>query len=127
MKRLLINLGAGIAYASAYLLCSAAARLFILIVNGAHAVPNSPFDYLVGVFSSVVGGFAGVQVASTILGKWFSSVRQRRIGWILAGLLTVVWIFGLLGITTGADSPSLFVFFTAEMIAMFYATKSLED
>ena len=127
MKRLLINFGSGIAYASAYLLCSAAARLFILLVNGAHAVPNSPFDYIVGVFSSVVGGFAGVQVARTVLERWFSSVRQRRIGWILAGLLSVVWIFGLVGITTGADSQPLFVFFTAEMIAMFYATRSLND
>ena len=126
MKRMALNLGAGLSFAIAYLLCSAAARIVILLVNGAHAAPDSPFDYIVGVISSVVGGFVGVQVAGASLDRWFPSVRQRRIGWIWAGLLTIVWLFGLVGITTGADSPSLFVFFTAEMIAMLYATRSLD-
>jgi hypothetical protein len=120
-----VFVGALIMYFGAFLLCSTLSRMFILFVNGASVVPETPFDYLAGFFSSAMAGWFGVLIAVSALDRWFASARVRPIAYSLIGLLLFLWLFGLLGVFTGNDPLPLFLFFSVELTIAIIATRSL--
>lgn len=99
--------------------------MFILFVNAASAVPETPFDYLGGFFASAMAGYFGVLMATSALDRWFTSVRVRPIAWSLIGVLIFLWLLGLLGVFTSNDPLPLFLFFSVELIIAIIATRSL--
>ncbi len=125
MRKAGVFVGTLIVYFAAFLLCSALGRMFILFVNAASAVPETPFDYLAGFLASAMAGYFGVLMATSALDRWFTSARIRPIAWSLIGFLVFLWLFALLGVFTGNDPLPLFLFFSVELTIAIIATRSL--
>ncbi|MES2002824.1 MAG: hypothetical protein V4444_11020 [Pseudomonadota bacterium] len=68
-------------YAIIFLACSAIARIVLLFINDARAVPDTPWDYIVGALASALAGAAGVTLAFAALEKWFTAVHSRKVAW----------------------------------------------
>jgi hypothetical protein len=111
-----------IVYAAIFLASSAISKFVMIVINGANIIPEGPWDYIVGVITSAVGGAAGVGLAFMAIVRWFD-IRSSRVAWLWVACLIFLWLFALLGMFTGNDPAWMVATFTAELASAAYFTR----